>query len=338
MQKKIKMLLYGDPGVGKSVFAIRAPKPYFICTDGNYEWLEEFGATDEGHVNVTSWSQMQTALNSDFEGYDTIVVDLIEDGFKWCEMEYCARNKIEHVSDVGYGKAYDATRNEFFIAICKLLASDKNVILLSHATTFSVKDRRGVEHTKYAPSSRLPDKVLDMIEGRIRYCLRCYTAATEDSDGHLTKRRFLSLVPKENEFGIIRGVDENTIPSDIELDFNVFAKAIGIDVTPSKTDSTRVTSKRKVASTAKDIVDEVSKNIKPSEPVKNSEMKNAVEQTICEKTETSDNVEQTPETQIKTEDVQTVPAQTTLSQHSPTTSGEDKLAAIKAKLAAMRAK
>lgn len=228
--KRIKMLLYGEPGVGKSVFALKAPKPFFVCTDGNYEWLDEFGADPNAHKNVSSWADMKDVLESDFDGYETVVVDLLEDGFKWCEQEYCVRNKIEHVSDVGYGKAYDATRNEFFITISKLLSMDKHVILICHGITFTTKDRRGVEHTRYAPSSRIPDKVLDMIEGRIRYCLRCYTAAEEEPDGKITKKRFLSLVPKENEFGIIRGVDENAIPHDIPLDFDEFAKAIKLNL------------------------------------------------------------------------------------------------------------
>ena len=166
--KRIKMLLYGEPGVGKSVFALKAPKPFFVCTDGNYEWLDEFGADPNAHKNVSSWADMKDVLESDFDGYETVVVDLLEDGFKWCEQEYCVRNKIEHVSDVGYGKAYDATRNEFFITISKLLSMDKHVILICHGITFTTKDRRGVEHTRYAPSSRIPDKVLDMIEGRVR--------------------------------------------------------------------------------------------------------------------------------------------------------------------------
>lgn len=245
--KRIKMLLYGEPGVGKSVFALKAPKPFFVCTDGNYEWLDEFGADPNAHKNVSSWADMKDILESDFDGYETVVVDLLEDGFKWCEQEYCVRNKIEHVSDVGYGKAYDATRNEFFITISKLLSMDKHIILICHGITFTTKDRRGVEHTRYAPSSRIPDKVLDMIEGRVRYCLRCYTAAEEEPDGKITKKRFLSLVPKENEFGIIRGVDENAIPHDIPLDFDEFAKAIKLNLdipTPTKT-STAAQAKQK---------------------------------------------------------------------------------------------
>lgn len=227
--KRIKMLLYGEPGVGKSVFASKAPKPFFITTDGNYEWLEDFGADPKAHKQVFDWSEAKEAMAQPYDEYDTIVVDLLEDMFKWCESEFCIKSKIDHVSDIGYGKGYDITRSEFFLEISKLLARDKHVILITHGITFVTKDRRGVEHTKYAPSNRIPDKVMDMIEGRLRYCLRCYLKVEEQSDGTLVKRRYLSLIPKENEFGIIRGVDENKMPQDIPLDFDEFAKSIGLE-------------------------------------------------------------------------------------------------------------
>lgn len=230
MAKRIKLLLYGDPGTGKSVFASKAPKPFFITTDGNYEWLEDFGAKPEDHIQVSSWEAAKKAFEKSYDGYETIVVDLLEDMFKWCEFEFCLRSKIDHVSDIGYGKGYDISRNEFFLEICKLLAKDKHIILITHGITFVTKDRRGVEHTKYAPSSRIPDKVLDMIEGRVRYCLRCYAKAEEQNDGTVLKKRYLSLVPKENEFGIARGIDEAITPHDIPLDFAEFAAAIKLDV------------------------------------------------------------------------------------------------------------
>lgn len=226
MAKKLKMCLYGEPGTGKSVFACKAPKPFFITTDGNYEWLEDFGAKEEDHLQVYSWTEAKEAFNRDFSNYETIVIDLTEDLFKWCEYEYCVKNRIEHVSDIGYGKGYDCTRNEFFIEMCKLLGLDKHIIFIMHGITLVVKDRRGVEHTKYAPTNRIPDKVLDQLEGRVRYFLRCYMKAEETEDGTLVKKRYLSLIPKENEFGISRGLDENTIPHDIPLDFDEFAKYI----------------------------------------------------------------------------------------------------------------
>ena len=229
MGKKIKMALYGEPGVGKSTFALGAPKPFFICTDGNYEWLEEFGADMDAHENVSSWSDAKAIFQSNkLNDYETIVVDLTEDLFKWCEKEYCVRNKIEHVSDHGYGKGYDCTRNDFFIELCKLISLDKHILLIMHGITGTKKDRRGVEHTFYAPSSRLPDKLIDMIEGRMRYFLRCYLKGEETDDGVLVKRRYLSLIPKENEFGIARGIDESKVPHDIPLSFDIFAKYINL--------------------------------------------------------------------------------------------------------------
>lgn len=227
--RHIKMVLYGEPGVGKSVFASKAPNPFFITTDGNYEFLEDFGAKPEDHIQVNSWNEAKKAFTKDFSNYDTIVVDLTEDLFKWCEYEYCRLNGYEHVSDPGFAKGYDITRNDFFINICKILNLEKNVILIMHGVTFSVKDRRGIEHTKHGPTNRIPDKVMDMIEGRVRYFLRAYMKAEEDENGKLIKKRYLSIIPKENEYGILRGIDENKIPSDIPLEFDTFAKVIGLD-------------------------------------------------------------------------------------------------------------
>ena len=375
--KRIKMLLYGEPGVGKSVFALKAPKPFFVCTDGNYEWLDEFGADPNAHKNVSSWADMKDVLESDFDGYETVVVDLLEDGFKWCEQEYCVRNKIEHVSDVGYGKAYDATRNEFFITISKLLSMDKHVILICHGITFTTKDRRGVEHTRYAPSSRIPDKVLDMIEGRVRYCLRCYTAAEEEPDGKITKKRFLSLVPKENEFGIIRGVDENAIPHDIPLDFDEFARVIKLNLDIPEPTGVKKTG---VTTAAKAKVAEMPVEVEPQSPeTKPEEIATSAPETAAPldmkaklaalkaKKASLENgsqpapvaePEQKQETPVATDDVTTLPnVEVKVSEDAPyedenipqthaaesaqetvTVQPDDKLAAIKAKLAAMKAK
>lgn len=373
--KRIKMLLYGEPGVGKSVFALKAPKPFFVCTDGNYEWLDEFGADPNAHKNVSSWADMKDVLESDFDGYETVVVDLLEDGFKWCEQEYCVRNKIEHVSDVGYGKAYDATRNEFFITISKLLSMDKHVILICHGITFTTKDRRGVEHTRYAPSSRIPDKVLDMIEGRVRYCLRCYTAAEEEPDGKITKKRFLSLVPKENEFGIIRGVDENAIPHDIPLDFDEFARAIKLNLdipAPTKTSAPaqakQKPAKAEPAPTPAPVEETKPEETSAPETAAPLDMKAKLAALKAKKANLDNATQAAPvaepqpapkqETSVATGDVTTLPdVEVKVSEDAPyednnipqtpaaepaqetvTVQPDDKLAAIKAKLAAMKAK
>ena len=331
--KRIKMVLYGEPGVGKSVFASKSPKPFFICTDGNYEWLEEFGAKPEDHVNVTSWSEAKTIFEKintkEFDKYETIVVDLTEDLFKWCEQEYCIRNKIEHLSDLGYGKAYDTTRNEFFIEICKLFALDKNVLLLMHGIMYTVKDRRGVEHTKYGPS-RIPDKVMDMIEGRTRYFLRCYLKDEELEDGTLLKKRYLSLIPKSDEFGIVRGIDENKVPHDIPLEWSEFAKAIGFNTTVSVE-----TAKEKIEE--KPVVKAEEKIEKQPEPKIEEKSEPEFEQLtfdIPAETKMPEVAKETAEETVKEpEPVVEKPVEPT-----KTVSNDDRIAAIKAKLAALNKK
>lgn len=338
--KRIKLCLYGVPGVGKSVFALGAPNPFFITTDGNYEWLLEFGAKEEAHKQVYSWEEAKETFKSkELDKYDTIVVDLLEDLFKWCEYEFCKKNNLEHVSDIGFAKGYDITRNEFFIEISKLLALDKNIILIMHGITTVVKDRRGVEHTKYLPTSRIPDKVLDMIEGRVRYFLRCYLKAQENSDGTLIKKRFLSLVPKENEFGIIRGINENEIPHDISLDWNEFAQIIGFeneDENEEKPIKTKIRVKKEKPTvdnqevkneeksdnpTAKDLVDAYNAKY-------HKEAKHETTQQSFEFEELTKKAKSETKIEAKSEVKEEVQVQE---------SKEDKLAAIKAKLAAIKA-
>lgn len=336
MGKKVKMVLYGEPGVGKSTFASKAPRAYFITTDGNYEWLD--GAKEEDHSQVFSWAEAKKVFAGDFENYDTIVVDLLEDLFKWCEQEFCARNRIEHLGDLGFGKGYDITRNEFFLEISKLLAKDKNVILIMHGTSTVVKDRRGVEHTKYIPSPRLPDKVLDMIEGRVRYFLRCYMKAEETKDNTLIKKRYLSIVPKENEFGISRGIEENKVPHDIDLEWSEFAK--WIDFTPMATASENKHVEHDTAESPKSVLKKrlatkTESQQKKEEPVLESPQAESIVKVI----EQLEDVPPFDVEQATTEEVKPVNEPKIVEQPKPAVqSNEDKMAAIKAKLAALKAK
>jgi len=226
-----KLFLYGGPGVGKSVFALQFPKPFFITTDGNYEFLKIFGAKDEDHQQCWSWKEIRKIIQdlyttNKYDKYQTIVLDLVEDSWKWCETEWLEQNKIEHPSDMGWGKAYDVPRNKYFMEIGRLLAVPKNIILLSHEQVIMHKTKKGIEWSTYAPSNKLPDKLIDSIEGRLTACLRCFTDVLVDEDGKQVKSRFLNLVPQDDEFGIIRGVNENKTPHTIELKYSIFNKVL----------------------------------------------------------------------------------------------------------------
>lgn len=294
MIKKIKMLLYGAPGVGKSVFASKFPKPFFITTDGNYEWLEDFGAKEEDHQQVNSWTEfLKFVHNNKFENYDTIVIDLIEDLFKWCESEFCAKNKIDYVGDLGYGKGYRITKDDFFVEMSKLIGLPKHVVFLSHETSQIVKDKRGVENTLYYPSKLLPESLRDQLEGRLRYVLR---AKFEDElvGDKFIQRRILTLASDSNEFSIIRGVNMDDLRKTINLDFDEFIKELKLEVkdTPKeKVEEKKVVTKEvkkevKVEQPKKEIVQEVKKEEKivvKEQPKTEEKSKKDIEKKLEEK-------------------------------------------------------
>lgn len=335
MSKKIKMVLYAEPGVGKSTFASKSDNPFFITTDGNYSWLD---LPDEDHVQISSWEEAKKVfveLNTEkYAKYNTIVVDLIEDLFKWVEYEYCKRNKVNHVSDIGYAKGYDETRNEFYIEICKLIALDKHIIFLTHGLTKIEKDRRGVELTKYIPSTRIPDKVWDLVEGRVRYFLRAFIKGEEQPDGRMIKHRYLSIVPKENEYGIARGLDESSCPEDIDLDWNTFCSTIGIDAKqPVK--RTRKTKEEKIEEASVETKVEVKTEPTKAEPVVDlvvSGDKLVEQETVEEKPSVVAEVVEQPKVEVKEEPKVEVVTPTETVKKDMTR--EERVAALKAKLAA----
>ena len=296
MRKTLKMVLYGEPGEGKSTFVSKSKNPFYISTDGNFEWLD---LPEQNHKQIFSFTEFKNIVKdmidnpAKYAQFDVIAVDLIEDVFKWCEFEYCKRNRVEHVGDIGYGKGYDISRNEFYIEICKLLGLDKHVVLIAHGFTKTETNNRGVNVTKYLPSDRIPSKVWDMIEGRVRYFLRAFSRDEETSEGKFVKRRYLSLIPKQGEYGISRGLNEAEVPEDIDLDWNTFVTVIGLEDDATPVVETQKSRKPKIIKTEQKV---------EAEQVK-EEPKLKVEQVKAEaKVEASPIVEEKPKVeQVKEE-------------------------------------
>ena len=249
MAKKVKMVIYGKPGEGKSTFASKSDNPLFICTDGNFEWLD---LPDENHVRVSTWKQAKQVINDivaerpEYKDFKTIVVDLIEDLYVWAEDEFCKREGIIHIGDYkSMGAGYSVVRKEFFAQISKLLSIDKNVILISHEADKIGKTKAGADTYTYIPSDKMSlTKQWNDIEGQVRYFLRCYSQE-EEFEGRTIKKRYLSLVAGSNEYGIARGLDESNAPREIELDWNVFLTVIGLE--PTKEEPVKEVKKTKPA-------------------------------------------------------------------------------------------
>lgn len=81
IQKNVKMMVYGQAGMGKTTFALSAPKPLLLDFDNGVKRVNTAHLDDNvGIVQVSSWQDILNLLNynkKDLEEFDTIVVDTI---------------------------------------------------------------------------------------------------------------------------------------------------------------------------------------------------------------------------------------------------------------------
>ena len=73
VQTTIKILLYGQPGIGKTTLALSAPSPLLLDFDNGVHRVDPRHQTDT--VQITSWEDMEQLLNEDIKSYKTLVID-----------------------------------------------------------------------------------------------------------------------------------------------------------------------------------------------------------------------------------------------------------------------
>ena len=76
----VKMMIYGQAGMGKTTLALSAPKPLLLDFDNGVKRVNMAHLENIDTVQVESWSEIQTLLQqqqAELSPYLTIVVDTI---------------------------------------------------------------------------------------------------------------------------------------------------------------------------------------------------------------------------------------------------------------------
>lgn len=73
----VKMMIYGQAGMGKSTVALSAPNPLLLDFDNGVKRMNMAHLENIDTVQVASWSDVQQVLQEDLSAYQTIVVDTI---------------------------------------------------------------------------------------------------------------------------------------------------------------------------------------------------------------------------------------------------------------------
>lgn len=262
-----KIWIYGAPFSGKTTFADKAPVPINLNTDGNVKYVSmprleirdivkvEGSNGRERTSRTFAWAIFKDAI-SELEtyksGFETIVVDLVEDTYEQCRLYMYDKLDIEHESDDAF-RAWDKVRIEFLSTYRRLLNLDYNVILISHEdTSKDITKKTGDKITAIKPN--ITDKVANKLAGMVDIVARV-VVETDDY-------RVLSFKQNEVIFGggRLKGITSNEIPLNWDSLMDVYEQ---VDTMVYESDTTP-----KVESEPKKVVQKVEETPKNTENAK----------------------------------------------------------------------
>ena len=213
---KQTILLYGPPKCGKSETASHFPSALFFECEPGLNHLEVF------KVPTYTWDDFLAACNLVVQGnhpFKTVVIDTVDNAFKFCSDHVCKKHGIEYEGDMAHGKAWALVKNEWHRVLTRLASLPYGLVLISHAMDKTIQTRNG-EYTKTQPS--LPDRARGVVLGLVDMILYCDTVSRKDAAGKTLVERIIRTKPHPSyEAGDRTG----RLPDILPLDYDAFVKA-----------------------------------------------------------------------------------------------------------------
>lgn len=152
-----RILIYGEPGIGKTSLAASFPDPVFLqIEDGTPSDIEltSFGVID----SFANFMGAIDALYTEEHDFKTVVIDSVTELQRLVFTETCARgddkgNAKANIEDFGYGKGYVYASRiwQEIIDGLNALRRDRNmtVILIAHSTIERFDDPEVASYDRY---------------------------------------------------------------------------------------------------------------------------------------------------------------------------------------------
>lgn len=222
-------LLYGPAKVGKTEFASHYPDVLMMATEAGLTALECY------QVSIESWQMFLEAcgeLAAEPGRFKTLCIDTLDNLWAFCRAYIIEKFRVEHESDLSYGKGYSLVQAEFARVLTKLSHMDIGLLMTSHCTIQEFQTRTGVTH-RYVPT--LPEKARAVVIGMSDLILFADTEMAQGPDGKPMLRRVLRTKPNP---AYDAGDRTGRLPDPIPMDFDIFRQefekaASGLIVEPS---------------------------------------------------------------------------------------------------------
>ena len=202
--------------VHNSEWCSRAEDALFLATEAGLNSLDVF------QQPIRTWDDFLGAAKELADGkhaFRTVIIDTVDNAYRMCAEHICQKFKIEHESDLEYGKGYALINNEFYRVLNRLALLPYGLFLVSHSQEKEIETRTG-KYIKVVPT--LPDKARQIVLGMVDVILFGDLEQTADADGKPAFRRVLRTKPSTRyEAGDRTG----RLPDVLDLDFAAFAAA-----------------------------------------------------------------------------------------------------------------
>lgn len=155
-----RWLIHGPGKIGKSTFASGWESPLFLATERRLQHLK--GVSFVFIKDWKSFKEIVKELNqsSYSRKYKVIVLDVVDHLWSYCVEHTCKRLGIEHQSEEGFGKGWDAIDKEFKDTFYRLLSYPYGLIVVSHSKVVQIQSLRS-SHDKFITT--LPERARRII-------------------------------------------------------------------------------------------------------------------------------------------------------------------------------
>ena len=131
-RKYITAVFYGASNVGKTSYRLPRAKPVIMDFDGNLENAQN--RTGKPYITVNDWSEVSKPEPSDFEAYDTVIVDTAGAAIEMLLAGLLKDPKMRTRTGGPQREAWTSLSRDFGIWINAIKACGLDVILTAHVT------------------------------------------------------------------------------------------------------------------------------------------------------------------------------------------------------------
>lgn len=187
----LKILIYGDSGVGKTVFGSTAPEPLYLSAEAG---LLSIASKDIDTVTISTWTDLNEAfewLKSGKHPYKTVVVDSLTELQKKNQDHLLAASGKKDMTQQLWGQNIEAMRKA-----CRAFRDlPLNIVLIALSNEIVAEDGGTPLKRPSLQGKSLPNEVMGFVD------LVGYMVAQEKKDeatGETVIQRGIRFQPSEN--------------------------------------------------------------------------------------------------------------------------------------------